>query len=259
MAASRQSSTTSDGPALVHWLRLASALLFCLAVGGCAGITLNVVQNGQLVDSGTIAGVDVIRKGVRSQAKHNMPLEAGDEVQTNAQSTVVLSFADGARVYVQPNTHVRLGSIFVFIGEVLVKVKGYFAVQTEYATAGSEGTEYLVRVDPEQRVRVVVAEDRVGVTSNSGRWTRTSIGAGQAAWLAGPNLVEVGQVSYAEVEDIRKRIRELDALAPNRSNLGTAALIGGIFAIGVGAATMGSPGDDDVGRQPPARAPRREQ
>ena len=142
MASSRQRSTTSDWPALVHWLRLASTVLFCLAVSGCAGITLNVVQNGQLVDSGTIAGVDVIRKGVRSQPKHNMSLEPGDEVQTSAQSTVVLSFADGARVYVQPNTHVRLGSIFVFIGEVLVKVKGYFAVQTEYATAGSEGTEY---------------------------------------------------------------------------------------------------------------------
>jgi len=180
MASSTQRNTTSGWQGL--WQSLAQGrnllpllilLILCFTVSGCASITLGVVQEGQLVDGAAIAGVDVFRKGAPAQAAHRMSLEPGDEIRTDPRSTAVLTFAEGARVYVQPNSHVRLGSVFVFIGEVLVKARGLFKVQTEYATAASEGTEYLVRVDPEARVRVVVAEDRVALTSNSGRWPRS--------------------------------------------------------------------------------------
>jgi hypothetical protein len=241
MASSTQSNTTPGWLAWRHLLEHGRAaplflvlFLLCFAVSGCASITLGVVQGGQLVDSAAIAGVDVVRQGARAQPKHNMSLEPGDEIRTDAQSTVVLTFAEGARVYVQPNTHVRLGSIFVFIGEVLVKARGLFKVKTEYATAASEGTEYLVRVDPDAQVRVVVAEDRVALTSNTARWAKTWLGVGQSATIVGPDLLEVGRASSGEVEQIRTRIRNLDALVPNTSNLGTAALAAGLFAIGVG-------------------------
>ncbi|MBE2260315.1 MAG: FecR domain-containing protein [Candidatus Accumulibacter sp.] len=251
MTSGIQREATSGRSPVLHGL----LLVLAVALGGCAATSLNVVQEGRLVKGGAIGGVDVIHQGVRSQAKDSMPLQPGDEIETNAQSTAVISFADGARVYVQPATHVRLGSIFVFFGEVLVKVKGYFKVQTEYATAGSEGTEYLVRVEPERRVRVVVAEDRVGLTSNIGRWTRTSLGVGQAASIAGADLVEVGRASPGEVEYIRNRIRELDRLVPKPSNFGTAALVGGLFAIGVGAAASDSRDDHDSGWQSPQQTP----
>lgn len=235
-------------------LLVLTLILFCaLSLNGCASITLSVVQDGQRVDSTSIAGVDVVHKGARAPAKHNMGLEAGDEIRTDARSTVVITYAEGARVYVQPNTHVRLGSIFVFLGEVLVKAKGLFKVKTEYATAASEGTEYLVRVDPDRRARVVVAEDRVALSSNSGRWTKTSLGVGQAAWVVGPDVLELGRASAGEVEQIRTRIRDLDKLVPNTANLGTAALAAGIFAIGVGVLSSRS-GDGD-GDRPPPRQP----
>ena len=247
-------NTPSDRSTLLRWCRSGTLLVLGLVLAGCASTTLNVVQDGQLVKGKAIAGVDVIHRGVRAQPKNDMPLEPGDEVETDAQSTVVLSYADGARVYVEPGTRVRLGSIFVYFGEVLVKVKGYFKVQTEYATAASEGTEYLVRVEPEQRVTVIVADDRVGLTSNTGRWTRTSLAPGQVAWVAGPALIDVGRANPAEVERIRTRISDLDTLVPNYSNLGTAALVGGIFAIGVGAASSkGSLDEHETPRKPRTR------
>ena len=54
-----------------------------------------------------------MRQGVRSPAQDNMDLQSGDEIWTGPQTIAVLSFMDGARVFVQPATHLRIGSIFV--------------------------------------------------------------------------------------------------------------------------------------------------
>lgn len=249
MTSRTQTNTTSGWPALLPRVALGLLLLTFLAASASAATTLNVVQNGELVRYAAIPGVSVIRQGARLVAGNNMQLQTGDEIRTDAQSTAVLSFASGARVYVQPNAHVRLGSIFVFIGEVLVKVKGYFKVETEYATAASEGTEYLVRVERDARVRVVVAEDLVGLTSNSKRWEKTPLEVGQTAWIVGPDLPEIGQANPGELEGIRKRISNLDSLMPGSPDVGSAAILMGIIGIGAGIISSSSHDDD---RQPPA-------
>ena len=243
-----QGTTTPGWRALLPRLMLGLLLLTSLAAS--ASTTLNVVQNGELVRYAAIPGVAVMRQGARLVAGNNMQLQAGDEIRTDAQSTAVLSFASGARVYVQPNAHVRLGSIFVVIGEILVKVKGYFQVQTEYATAASEGTEYLVRVERDAHVRVVVAEDLVGLTSNGRRWEKTPLEVGQAAWIVGPDFPETGPANPGEIEGIRKRISNLDSLMPGSPDLGSAAILMGI--IGIGAGIISSRSHDDDNRQPPA-------
>ena len=219
---------------LSWWCRAGWSFLFCLGLSGCAGITLNAVQDGRLVADGPIPGVEVIRQGARPQAQPDMALEPGDEVRTGPQTSVVLSFLDGARVFVQPSTHVRIGSICVYLGEVLIKFKGFFQVETKYATAGSEGTQYLVRVDPGDQVRVVVAEDRVGLLSRSQRWSKIILGPGQSARIIGadPPRVDEKGASPEEIEDIRQRIRELDAVVPEYSSIGP--LLGGALAIGAG-------------------------
>jgi hypothetical protein len=226
-------SLARDKSALSLCLRACLLAVSCLALSGCASITLNVVVEGQLVAGGPIPGIEVIRQGVRSPVQDNMGVQPGDEIRTGPQTTAVLSFIDGARVFVQPATHIRIGSIFVYFGEVLVKVKGYFQVETRYATAGSEGTQYLVRVDPGDQVRVVVAEGRVGLVSRSRRWNKTILGVGQSAWLVGSDApVGVLPASPSEVEDIRRRIQALDALVPQPAELGP--LLGGGAAVGAG-------------------------
>jgi len=191
-------------------------------------------------------------------------LQSGDEIWTGPQTIAVLSFMDGARVFVQPATHLRIGSIFVYLGEVLVKVKGYFQVETRYVTAGSEGTQYLVRVDPDDQLRVAVVEDRVGLVSRSQRWNKTILGPGQSARIDGeaPPRVDAKPMSSEEVEDIRRRINDLDALVPQPANawplLGGAAAIG--IGIGIGQLLKDRPSDKpETGsgyrRPPPAQNP----
>ncbi len=217
--------------------RLLALLLACLSLAGCASLTLDVVRDDRLVAEGDPPGVEVTRQGAPLRVAPSMALQAGDELRTDGRSTAVVSFFDGARAYVQPNSHVRLGSILVYIGEVLIKVKGYFQVDTKYATAASEGTEYLVRVEPGDRVQVTVADDRVGLASKTMRWPRNSLGVGQTAWLSGPDLIQLGLATPGEVEGIRNRMRGLDQIVPRHAGIGTVLLIGVITA---GAVAIGS-------------------
>ncbi len=225
---------TRHHPALLQCFKAGWLLLFCLGLSGCASITLNAVQDGRLVQGGTIAGVELMRQGARLPAQDSMDLQSGDEIRTDPQTIAVLSFMDGARVFVQPATHLRIGSIDLDLGEVLVKVKGYFQVKTRYVTAGSEGTQYLVRVDPGDQIRVAVVEDSVGLVSRLQRWNRTILGPGQAARIDGeaPPRVDAKPMSSEEVEDIRRRIDDLDALVPQPANAWP--LLGGAMAIGIG-------------------------
>jgi hypothetical protein len=226
-------SLTQHGGVLSLWLRVGWLVVSCLALSGCSSITLNAVVEGRLVAGGPIPGVEVIRQGVRSPVQDNMGLQPGDEIRTGPQTIAVLSFIDGARVFVQPGTHIRIGSVFVYFGEVLVKVRGYFQVETRYATAGSEGTQYLVRVDPGDQVRVVVAEGRVGLVSRSRGWNKAILGVGQGAWLVGLDApVGFPPATPSEIEDIRRRIQALDALVPQPAELGP--LLGGGAAVGAG-------------------------
>jgi hypothetical protein len=135
---------------------------------------------------------------------------------------------------VQPATHLRIGSIFAYFGEVLVKVKGFFQVETRYVTAGSEGTQYLVRVDPGDQLRVTVVEDSVGLVSRSQRWNKVILGPGQSARIDGeaPPRVDAKQLRSEEIEDIRRRINDLDTLVPQPANAWP--LLGGAMAIGIG-------------------------
>ena len=134
----------------------------------------------------------------------------------------------------RPATQLGFGTIFVCRGESLVKVEGYCRVETRYVAAGSEGTQYLVRVDPGDQLRVAVVEDRVGLVSRSQRWNKTILGPGQSARIDGeaPPRVDAKPMSSEEVEDIRRRINDLDALVPQPANAWP--LLGGAMAIGIG-------------------------
>lgn len=193
-------------------LKLGWLLLVCLALAGCAGITLNAVEDGRLVAAGPIGGAEINRGGTRLRPHPHMAVQPGDEIRTGPETTVILSYMDGTRVYVEPDTRIRLGSIFVFFGEVLIKARGLFAVDTRFATAGSEGTQYLVRVERGDQVRVVVAEGRVGVGPRGQRQQRTIIGVGQGGWFIGEGPWRSEPVSRREVAEIHDRTRALDEL-----------------------------------------------
>ena len=58
----------------------------------------------------------------------------------------------------RPNSGGRIGSLTEFVGEVFVKVKGFFSVDTTFVKAGARGTAYLVRTHAGGTTSVVVVE-----------------------------------------------------------------------------------------------------
>jgi hypothetical protein len=104
-----------------------------------------------------------------------MRLEAGDEIETEADSTAVIRFANGTEVFVGQSTRVRIGSLWVLFGEIYVRARGAFRVETRYVTAGVEGTEYLLTVDSEAQMSMVVLDGIVRLTSKTGSWQSVAL------------------------------------------------------------------------------------
>jgi CHASE2 domain-containing sensor protein len=142
-------------------LRALILLAFILAQTGCGSVT--TVSDVQ-------GSATVIHQGRASPAKRDQVLIAGDELRTGPGSAVILHFPTSNEVYVLPGTRVRIGSVFLFVGKVFVRAKGFFAVKTEFATAGVEGTEFWVGVDAKRSVGVGVLEGSVRLESPTGLW-----------------------------------------------------------------------------------------
>ena len=135
-------------------------------------ITLSGIVRGTNPVNGTVPAevVRVARGNALRPAAADTVLQAGDEIWTGPDAAVVVSFPGGARAYLRPGTHVRIGSLFLDFGRVFVKVKGAFRVSTTFVTAASEGTEYWVDARPQGTITAVVVEGRVRYASATRRW-----------------------------------------------------------------------------------------
>ena len=143
--------------------------LAMLTAGCAAGATLESVLKPDGADA-TVEDIRVFRNGTPVIPALSMGLVSGDEIQTEADSTAVIRFADGTEVIVGPNTHIRMGSLWVLVGEIYVKARGLFRVETLYVTAGVEGTQYLLTVDSKAEMSMVVLDGAVRLKSKTGSW-----------------------------------------------------------------------------------------
>ncbi|HPF59083.1 MAG TPA: FecR family protein [Candidatus Competibacteraceae bacterium] len=100
----------------------------------------------------------------------NLYLDRGDEIWTGPESAVAIRFPNGSQLYLRSGSHVRIGSIFAFAGELFVRVKGAFQVDTEFVTAGAEGTGWVMKVSPNGNTLCTVLEGRVQVASKRNYW-----------------------------------------------------------------------------------------
>ena len=194
-------------------LLLAAAALAGCATGPAGTATLEgVVRGNQAVSYPASDQLQVARSGVATAATRGMALHDGDAITTGADSYAVLSYPGGARVYLYPNTRVRIGSLIADIGQVFVRVKGAFKVKTTFVTAGSEGTEFWVKVGPRDEVGVVVVDQAVSLSSNTGAWPSRPLRGGQHARMvrAGPPAIEAAEAAEMRREsDLTRSIDQL--------------------------------------------------
>ncbi|NMG74261.1 FecR domain-containing protein [Aromatoleum diolicum] len=168
---------------------ISGGLSRCFAIVALSALAGGCAQTGPLLtgvvtaDSGPEGGyhdmraediprnLTVTRKGRVIAAQLPMALETGDELDSGANATAIIRFPEGHEVFVLPRSRVRVGSIFAYFGELIVRAKGLFSVETQFVTAGVEGTEFWVKLEKDQDAAVGVTEGRVRLSSKSGLWT----------------------------------------------------------------------------------------
>lgn len=185
--------------------------LACIVLSGCATVSFDgAVKRGAFVGETELKSIEILRQGTPISVRQHLPLEPGDRIRTDSESTAIISYASGTVVYVRPNSVVRIGSIFVEIGEIFIRAKGFFQVDTEFVTAGVEGTEYVVRVGPQQRVGVIVLSGRVACTSKANRWPTFTLGPYEKAKFERDGPPERSRADEGEIDEIRRWVAEVE-------------------------------------------------
>ncbi len=172
---------------------LLPCLLLAIALSGCVTQLKSVVrpQAGgyAAVPAPSVdTAVQVYRGTRRLSDPLAVQLKKGDEIQTGADTSALLRFADGNEVILGPNTRVRIGSLEVLFGRVFAKVRGLFATASDTVVADVEGTEYFFERSAGQQTRVVVFDGVVRCRSPQQRWTTQRVAAGQRFRLAYDNI-----------------------------------------------------------------------
>jgi ferric-dicitrate binding protein FerR (iron transport regulator) len=236
----------AQAPHPVRRWRVAALFALCIAAAALAGcahgpgagsiVLSGVVQAGEVVAPERVAPerLRVVRKGYPLPLKRDTVLEQGDQIWTGADTNVVISYPGGARAYVYPDSRMRIGSIIAEIGKVFVKVKGLFTVSTTFVTAGSEGTQYWVTVDAQDHVNVVVVEDTISLSSNTGAWPLRRMRPGERASMVGTGGPEMSPASAADIQRETDWVQSMDRMLPMRAGVNPWAIGAGAAAVGLG-------------------------
>lgn len=149
----------------------------------------------------------------------NLYLDRGDEIWTGPGSAVAIRFPNGSQLYLRSDSHVRIGSVFTFVGELFVRVRGAFQVDTEFVTAGAEGTEWVMTVSPNGDTLCTVLEGRVRVASRENYWNPQSVIANRQIMTHSSRYQKMILASQAELTKMRYWISQIDRLtqAPQSS------------------------------------------
>ena len=156
--------------------------------------------------------IRIIRAGVRLDVTPNMILETGDAIRIGPDVAAAIRFPNGSQLYVRSNSHIRIGSIFAFFGELFVRAKGAFQVDTEFVTAGVEGTEWVMRVSPNGDTRCIVMEGRVRMASNEQRWRPMSVEANNQMTTYGAEYQQVASTPPEEIRQIKRWVGQMDRI-----------------------------------------------
>jgi len=179
----------------------------------------------------------VIRSGAREEAYAGMTLQPGDRIDTGPRADAVLRYTSGTELVLRPNSGGRIGSLSDFVGEVFVKVKGFFSVDTTFVKAGARGTAYLVRTHAGGATSVVVVEGIVDVGSTTGAWPTVPLSAGTMA-LAHPRAPQPMPANVDDLARTRDWVERVERLVPAPSGVSRSALIAIGFAAAIAAAVL---------------------
>ena len=239
---------------LVSAALLTPTLLACTTPQGSAAGGGEARLDGIVVDGSRLAQARepglvfvVAGDGVRRDAGAGTVLHAGDRIQTGPRADAVIRYPSGTEVLMRPNSSGRIGSLTEVIGEVFVKVKGLFSVDTTFVTAGARGTAFLVRTYAGGTTSVVVVEGTVDVASTTGAWPPLPLAAGTMA-LAYPRPPQRMPANVDELARTRDWVERVERLSPPPPGVSHAGIIG---AVVIGALIAAMIASHDKSSPPP--------
>ena len=197
------------------------------------------------------SAVQIYRANVRQSNPLSLRLQKGDEIQTGADSSALLEFADGNEIIIAPNTRVRIGSLEVLFGRVFARVRGLFSTSSDTVGAEVEGTEYLFERGPAGAVQVLVFDGTVRCRSLQTRWAPQRVGAGQRFRIGydGATVPHVDAMPEALRRETLRWVDSVRSVATPRFSLGKLP-----FQINIGIGVGGGGGSDRRDATPPPKA-----
>ena len=217
-----------------------------------------IVADGNRAVQGREPGwITVTRDGVRQDGYAGFDLRRGDFVETGPRAHAVIRYPSGTEVLMRPSSGGRIGSLTEFFGEVFVKVKGLFSVDTTFVKAGARGTAYLVRTYAGGTTGITVVEGAVEVGSTTGAWPSVTIGAGTAT-LAHPRAPLPTAANLEDLAQTREWVARVEQLVPPPRGVSTGAVVGAVAIAALIAAMAASSSHDRDRPPPPPPEPRRD-
>lgn len=205
-----------------------SAVGLMVALAGFTGVACSAPfarLDGVLVDTrpalpSEFGRVRIIRDSAARDGAPRMSVEQGDGVVTAPDGVALMTLRDGYQVIFEPGTEATIEnpSIFVRLGKLIVKalkeVKAKLTVNSQFVSAGVEGTEFVYEVTRDQTARIAVLEGRVTVHARSGGWDSVTYTAGQTGTIrAGSPPSRMQPLDSATARAVRERIRSVENAA----------------------------------------------
>lgn len=209
-----------------------------------------VVNSQRLARSGETGLTRVVRDGATLEGYAGMVLKRGDRVETGPNAEAVIRYPSGSEVLMRPNSGGRIGSFTEAIGEIFVKVKGLFSVETTFVRAAANGTAYLVRAVYGGETTVIVFDGKVDVDSTTGAWATVTLGPGSMG-LAHPNAPRPMPASADELQRTRDWVGRLEKLVPAQTGVSGKSVLAGLAVGALVLAILGSRESSSSAQQPP--------
>lgn len=145
-------------------------------------------------------------------------LQHGDEIKTPADMTTVITFPDGSKITMMPNTYIIIDSpgIWAKLGQIIASIRSKFEVKTEYVTAKVKGTTFGMIVEEDGQSSIEMIEGRIVLIPNKeSQWKDpVNLQSGQQASIG---RVEPPQPKPIPADRYRAIIQEINALQTRRA------------------------------------------
>ena len=164
-------------------LKMAASTIVIFIIGialqACTPVKLtHVLVDNRQAEPSEYHLVKIIKGSKSIATKPGMNLSKDSEVETDGRTWAIIEFAPGTRVFLKPNTRVRIASLTVIYGEIVAvidKLRGIFKVKTEDVEAGPESTVFTVSKKPNGPSKVSVIRGAVQLTSPAQAWPAVTI------------------------------------------------------------------------------------